>query len=190
MEDDWQWVERAQRGDAAALAELVRRYRRLVRALAVRFVGGLDADDAEQEIWLAVRQKLWQLERGDRFAAWLRTLCYYRAVNFRKARAGRRRRELSLDGDAWLRLTERVADPHYRLEEILEQRTARGLIADVMAELPADYGLVLKLHYLDGMSYAAIARSTGLPLSTIKWRLYTARRLLRDRLTGRMGRRS
>ncbi|HEX6971831.1 MAG TPA: sigma-70 family RNA polymerase sigma factor [Limnochordia bacterium] len=138
--DEWALVRRAQAGDASAFAALVYSYGRFVRSLARRYMGGLDAEDAAQEVWLAVYTKLWQVREPGKFLPWLRTLCYYRCLDYCKARARHRRWESLLTERAWRALVEQVADSEYRVEELLERRELRCLISRELDCLPGDYG--------------------------------------------------
>jgi RNA polymerase sigma-70 factor (ECF subfamily) len=49
--------------------------------------------------------------------------------------------------------------------------------------LPPDYRVVVELRHFQTYSYEEIAETLGLPLGTVKTRLFRARRLLRDRLS-------
>lgn len=185
--DEWQLVRLAQAGDEAAFSCLVERHQGLVRAIVTQYVGSSDAHDAAQEVWLAVHRKLWQLEEEGKFVPWLRQVCYYQCVNFRKARTRRTSREAYLDGQLWLHLAECVADSDYKVEEMVERSEFRCTIAQQLDELPSDYGSILRLRYFEDLSYEEIASLTALPLSTVKWRLHHAKQLLKSRLAALVG---
>jgi len=178
-------VARARAGEEAAFTCLVARHGDLVRRLAALYVGPGEAADAAQEIWLAVHRKLWQLEDGERFPAWLRTLSFYRCLNYRKARAARARGEVRLDPEDWVRLAECVAGGVVP-EQVAERRELRRHLSAELDRLPGDGGLLLRLRLLGGMSYTAIAAETDLPLSTVRSRLHEGRLLLRARLAATM----
>lgn len=176
---EWHLVGAAQAGDHEAFACLVQRHDAFLRGLVAHYVSGEDVDDAVQEIWSAVYRKLWQLERGDRFPAWLRTLVYYQCVNFRKARQRHRRVEAYLSADGWLHIAECIASDHLSVEELVERAETRNWVIRLLEGLPADYGQLLRLRFLHHLSYAEIAAIAGLPASSVKWRLHEARRLLK-----------
>ncbi|MGE5559641.1 MAG: RNA polymerase sigma factor [Chloroflexota bacterium] len=180
--DERQLIEAAQAGDRDAFAALVSRHERFVLALVRWYVGAADAADAAQETWLAMYEKLWQLEDPAKLRAWLRQLVFYQCLNWRKARAVRTRRELYLDSDGWLGLLETVTDDGLPVERIAENRELRHSLSRQLDRLPGDYGPLLRLHYLRGLSYEEIAELTGLPLTTVRWRLHYGRRLLKSRL--------
>lgn len=180
--DERQLIAAAQSGDREAFAALVSRHERFVVSLIGWYVGRGDAPDAAQEIWLAVYQKLWQLEDPAKLTAWLRKLVFYQCLNWRKARASRVGRELYLDSEGWLGLMETITGDDPPTERIAEDSELRHCLSRHLDRLPADYGQLLRLHYLRGLSYGEIAELTGLPLSTIRWRLHHGRELLKSRL--------
>lgn len=181
--DDQQLVDRAKAGDAEAFAALVERHGAALRSMVAWYVRPQEVQDAAQEVWIAVHAKLWQLHDPARFLPWLRRIAYFRCVNFRRTRQRHEAREVYLDRDAWLYLTECVATSSLSVAELLEHSELRRYVAAQIDALPADYGLMLRLRYGRGLAYDAIAELTNLPLSTVKWRLFEAKRLLRDRIT-------
>jgi len=68
------------------------------------------------------------------------------------------------------------------VERLLEDERGKEIRCAV-AGLPADIREATGLHYLQGWTAGQIAEFLSTPLTTIKWRLHTARRLLRTRLT-------
>ncbi len=185
-------VAMARAGNREAFAALVEQHGGLVRSLAALYVGAQDAPDAAQEIWIAAFRKLWQLEDDARLVPWLRTLTYYRSLNYRKRRALSTGREVHLAPEEWMRVAECVAEGGETLSAVFERRELRRRVSGELDRLPADYGLILRLRYMRELGYEEITRATGLPLSTVKWRIHYGKQLLRARLAVlvRQGRRS
>ncbi len=185
QEGELELIQSAQKGDGDAFAHLVKGYESFLRSLVTLYLGSArqaDIADVAQEIWTAVYRKLWQLEDGGKFLPWLRQVVYHQCLNYRQRRTRLAGHETLLSHEAWVRLVESVADEAGPLDEILESSELRRLLRDKMAGLPADYGRLLGLHYFEGMSYEEIAEVTGLPISTVRWRLHQGRSLLRSRL--------
>lgn len=180
--NEWPLVTTAQAGDHEAFSHLVERYQAYLSGLVVQYVGKDDVADAVQEVWLAVHRKLWQLEEGAKFRSWLKQVAYHQCVNFRKVRHRRRRSEAYLGHDGWILLTERVASNDLHVNELIERRETRRLVINQLDALPADYGQILRLRYLNNLTSREIVNLTGLPESTVKWRLHEAKRLLKARL--------
>lgn len=172
-------ILKAQNGDRDAFDQLVRGRNKLVLNLAAGYLGWKDAEDAAQIIWLAVWRKLWQVEDPKKFAAWLRTLVLHQCLNLRKTRAGVWKKEVQLSPQAWLGLADCITGDSFLTEEMLEHKELRTLIDSKLDQLPGEYGILLRMYYLDELSYKQLAAITGLPQSTLKWRLHQGRKLFK-----------
>jgi RNA polymerase sigma-70 factor (ECF subfamily) len=53
--------------------------------------------------------------------------------------------------------------------------------------MPQLYGAIFTLFFVQDMSYEQIAEVTGLPLGTVKVRLFRARTMMRSAVTKRLG---
>lgn len=180
--DEWHLIQEAQAGSHEAFAHLVAQHDAFLKRLVAQYVSPAEVADAAQEIWLAVYRKLWQLEDARSFRPWLKQVVFYQCINLRKVRQRRRQGEAYLSSEAWLRITECVADDDARVEDLLERSETRRLVGRLLGELPAGYGQFLRLRYLKHLAYKEIATLTELPESTVKWRIHEAKRLLRLQL--------
>ena len=167
-------VIRCQLGERDAFAELVRAWHGRVWTYVRRMLGPSDADDVTQEVWLAVLRGLPRLRQPDRFTPWLFTLARRAVTN--RLRQEYARPEVTSDIDPAARdahtagvTTDAVAD--------------RGELTAGLAGLPAREREILILFYLEDLSLQMCAEICGIPLGTVKSRLYRARRMLRDELT-------
>lgn len=163
------------RGDPASYAALVDSYGPRVRTLSRRYVvSEADADDLTQEVFVALFQAL-PTFRGD---SSLSTFVFRIALNHGlKWRARQRPMGLALDG---LALASPLPGP--------EQTAVRGELAETiegaLADLSAEHQEVVLLHELQGLTYAECAAVLGVPVGTVKSRLFHAFRRLRGRLSG------
>ncbi|TCC32053.1 sigma-70 family RNA polymerase sigma factor [Kribbella speibonae] len=157
-------VVRAQVGDREAVAELVRGWHEAVWGYVRHMLGQADlADDVSQEVWLAVVRGLPRLKEPERFAAWLFTIARRSVVN---------------------QLRQRYAEqPHVDVDEepdpadhVVERIDVRRLLGGV----PVMEREVLVLFHLEDLSLEECAEVLGVPVGTVKSRLYRARRLLRE----------
>jgi RNA polymerase sigma factor (sigma-70 family) len=164
-------VLRAQAGDEAAFAELMR----LFGDSTLRYLHGLVGDDAEdvfQETWLAVFRQLKTLHDPSAFQVWLFRTARHRAFNW--LRHHRRERELLADVPLDV-LTSTVDDP--AMPDALESIDAARLDA-AMREMPPPQREVLILRFRDDLSYAQIAQVTAVPIGTVRARLHYAKKRL------------
>ena len=162
-ESDEALVVRAQKGDASATEQLLRRYAGTVRAHARRFfLAGGDMDDLVQEgmigLYAAVRE--YRAEEGKSFKNFA-YLCVRRHI-LDAVKASARRKNGPLNESVSL------SDPVLgdRAEEgspedlVLEGEEEREFRKRLTKEL-SDFEFRVMTMYLDGMSYAEICEATG-----------------------------
>jgi RNA polymerase sigma factor (sigma-70 family) len=162
------------RSNDDALAVLYDRYGRVAYGLALRVVRDPAlAEDAVQEGFLAV----WR--SADRFLAerakpstWILTLVHRRAVDL--VRREERRRADPLES---------APDPAGRgADEEVGLRNRRQIVQDALGQLPDDQRQALELAYYGGLTQSELAERLGVPLGTIKSRMFTGLSRLRDLL--------
>ncbi|MDH7601089.1 MAG: sigma-70 family RNA polymerase sigma factor [Armatimonadota bacterium] len=155
-------IKRFWLGDVDAFTELVRRYRDAVYGYCYHKTGSFeDARDLAQETFIRAYTHLDQLRDPSSFGAWIRTI----AGNLCKQWARRKSRALEA-------LTE--ADAACR------QQPKDRSVEEALATLPENERLVLVLHYIDGYTYADIARFLGLTEDAVRGRLHRGRERLRS----------
>ncbi len=161
------WVERARRGEPAAVAELFRRYWRAARAVAYGVTGDLSlAEDAASEAFCAALDGLPELRDAERFGPWLRTIV---------VRTARRLKSTAAKNATAMRAPEsRPQTPGMRLE----QQEAAALVHEAVRSLPPMLREVVSLFYFEGYRVEEIARFLDIPAGTIKRRLHDGRRRL------------
>jgi len=168
-EQDGRLAERAAKGDRAAFEALVTRHRQAVYRLCWSATGNAaDADDAAQETFVRLFRSLSSYDPSRPFAPWLRKIAWNTSLSlYRDARAGVPRVPESEAPEA--------PDPSPDPEEAAERKQETERVAGAMAELPPELRTVLVLRAVEGLSYAEIAESTGVPAGTVMSRLSRAR---------------
>jgi RNA polymerase sigma factor (sigma-70 family) len=162
------------RSDESALAELYDRYGRVAYALAVRIVRDRAlAEDVVQEGFLSA----WRTAAGYRPerakpSTWLLTLVHRRAVDLVRREERRRGDQLPEEETAHGETTEEEA----------WLRQQRRIVQHALAQLPPEQREVLELAYYGGYTQSELAERLGQPLGTIKSRMFTGLRRLRDLL--------
>jgi RNA polymerase sigma-70 factor (ECF subfamily) len=168
-------VLRCQAGDEAAFAALYREFAARTLAYARGIVGD-DADDVQQETWLAVYRGLRNLHDPGAFLVWLLRTTRHRAFNHLR----RLRRERELADDVPLEsLPADTPEPHASGFDSIDA----AAIDAAMAEMPPPQREVLLLRFRDDLSYAQIAQVTGVPIGTVRARLHYAKKRLLVLLT-------
>jgi RNA polymerase sigma-70 factor, ECF subfamily len=126
------------------------------------------ADDAAQEVFVVASRKLDAIELGKEkaflFGAAIRV-----AADARRA-VQRRRQTPSSDQPE-------PVDELPALDELVDQKRAREILDDLVAQLPEDTRPIFVLFELEGMTMARIASYLDLPAGTVASRLRRAREL-------------
>ncbi len=171
-------VLRVRRGEDEAYGELVRRYQRSVFNVCYRLLGERrEAEDLTQEAFLRAYQRLDTYDETRPFGPWMRRVAANLCLNHLSRR---RPSQLPLDDEFDLPQEGGGADPE---ASRLRAERAEAVRQAVLA-LPPHYRAVIELRHFQGLRYAEIAETLGLPLSDVKSHLYRARRELARRLEG------
>jgi RNA polymerase sigma factor (sigma-70 family) len=166
-------------GDTAAFAVLYDRYGGRAYSLARRVCvdEGL-AEDVVQEAFLG----FWRApdrfdpDRG-RFSTWLLTLVHHRAVDaVRRQSAATRRTVPSSEG------AEEASAAGAGADQDALAAVEAGQLREALGRLPDDQRSALALAYFGGFTQREIAVRLGVPLGTVKSRMFTGIRRLRDLL--------
>lgn len=146
------------------------------------------ARDLAADTWKRVWAHFHRFNPGlAKFRTWLTTIAHNLAKNWRRDRSrdpqitftrlasGKSEDEPDVEWE----------DPAAGPDRHARRRQLRRLIADAEEELSAPYRTMFQLREREGRSYEEIAEETGLPLGTVKSRIYRARRELQGHLADR-----
>jgi RNA polymerase sigma-70 factor, ECF subfamily len=174
-------VVRAQKGDQAALAELITRYERKTYNLAYRLMGNhADASDAAQEALVRVYTRLHNFRGDSAFSTWLFRVVTNTCLDELRRRG--RLRHASLDNPLPAEegaLPRQTTDEGDGPTERAERREVQAAVRRAINRLPDEYRAVVVMRDLHDLSYHEIAAVLGTSLGTIKSRLHRARQALR-----------
>jgi RNA polymerase sigma-70 factor (ECF subfamily) len=171
MQDASRLMERVRARDADAFESLYDRYHALVYGLALRVLADpSSAEDVTQNVFL----KIWTAPdafRSGNLEGWLARVARNRAIDVLRSKKLRSESELSesIPADSTLEQT---------AMERLDGERARA----AMGRLPDEQRSLLELGFFGDMTHDAIARQTGLPLGTVKTRIRSGLRRLRELL--------
>jgi len=175
-------IEALQRGDVQAMTEFVHRNTQWVRSVIFGVLGrASDVDDVAQRVWLKVWQEAPRLEDPGRWRPWVYRIARNAATDAGRA-LRRRRKALEQVADGVSRGHGRVPPPDVQVAA----RERQALMLEAIASLPELYREPFVLRHTEGMSYRQIGELLGLPPDTVETRLVRARRMLRERLAGRV----
>ena len=162
------------RGAEPALAELYDRFARIAYGLAVRVLRDQAlAEDAVQDAFLGAWRTAaaFDPKRGTA-STWLMTLVHRRAVDLVRRRTDA----------APICSTTRRSPRERRPTSRREVREERRRVQAALGRLPADQREALELAYYGGLTQSELAERLGVPIGTIKSRMFAGLGKLRDLL--------
>ena len=156
-------------GEEPAFRELYRRHTPALYQLALRMLGGSEADaqDVIQETWVRATTRLGGFRWESSFRTWLIGIGLNRARELLRRRS--RRPTVELD---------ELTLPHAPASRDGDRVDLERAIAG----LPDGSRAVLVLHDIEGFTHEEIGRQLGIATGTSKSQLFQARRALRARL--------
>ncbi|HEY3227485.1 MAG TPA: sigma-70 family RNA polymerase sigma factor [Planctomycetota bacterium] len=185
-------VRRCSRGDAEAWRYMIRQYGALVshaaRTTLHRVLKSVDPnqiDEAAQSVWASLCEdrcrRLRSFAGHSSLSTWLTVLATRRTLDFIRTemrKGSLKHVRLETDDADLLGELRDPADPADRLtqEDFL-------LVHEAMGRLPAEDRLILKMYYLDGLSYRTIAAILRVAPNTVSSYLFRAREKLKALLS-------
>lgn len=173
---DAQLLGRVADGDHEAFTAVMTAHEDRVFAVCLRILGNREvALDATQETFLTVFRKASQFKGEAAAGTWI----YRIAVNtcYDLLRKAKRRRAGPLPE------TYDPADPG--AEAMVESAALRPEIERALAELPPEFRSAIVLADIEGMALPDVAEAIGVPVGTVKSRVFRGRRLLARSLGNR-----
>ncbi len=168
-------LHKARRGEAAALAALVRHHATPIHALVRRLAPASRVDDLCQEIVMKVVAAIPRFEPGGaaRLSTWVLTIAHRHLVD-----ESRRKEPPRVDVDAAFEEPSGQLGP----DELLLQMEARQALEFALRALPDAYRRAFVLAVIHEQPLEAVAEAEGGPVGTVKSRLHRARAALASRL--------
>jgi RNA polymerase sigma-70 factor (ECF subfamily) len=158
------------------LEVLYERYKNQIYALCLHLTGSGDvADDLFGDTWVRVAEKYGQLEADRNPLNWIYTVC----MNiYRKARVKNYFLTFFSDRSAF----ENIKSNDLHPESLFVERETNGRLHRALKKLPDKYRVPVILFYFKDCGYQDIADIMRLPMSTVKFRLNQAKKLLKQNM--------
>lgn len=166
-------IEQLKHGDQRALGALYQEFSNGVFAYCLKILADRQmAEDVVQETFLKARQNAGSLQKNESFKSWIFRIARNEALmQIRK----RRQNGQIDDNTVWEENT-----PHLQL--VNAERAE--IVNRMLDSLKYEYREVLVLLVYESMSYAEIAAITGSTESSVKSRIFRARKAMVERLEG------
>jgi RNA polymerase sigma-70 factor (ECF subfamily) len=187
QDPDLELVRLAQAGDTRAFEALVVKYQRRVARHVARYVRqASDVEDVVQEVFIRAYRGLGSFRGDSAFYTWLYRIASNAAVN-----AVKRDRSPLLLADEMPEERDEPFEPGLTDNEDPERRMMASQIADAVQRaidrLQPELAEPLMLFEVEGKSYLEIADMLGIPIGTVRTRIFRAREFIAKRLEPVLG---
>lgn len=174
--------ERLRAGDEEALRGVYERFGRVTFGFLLKTLGDrAAAEDVQQQVFLEVwrRARSFDPERG-RLLTWVMTIARTRAID-----QLRRRVPDPVEPETAEAAVDAAAPSGESEVEALAERWRMRALLD---RLPESEAALLRLRFYGGLSQSEIAERDGIPLGTVKTRMFSGLRRLREMIEEENGR--
>jgi RNA polymerase sigma-70 factor, ECF subfamily len=162
------------RGDQRAFGELMARHERRIHGLCVRMLGNReDAEDATQEAFIGALRRASAFRGEAAFSTWLYRIAVNAATD--QARRRGRARTVPLEAEEARQTAPAGVDPTGAVATAMTVQAALRLV-------PEDFRIALILCDLYGFGHAQAAEILGIPVGTVKSRVFRGRLALGEQL--------
>jgi len=176
MEELRPLIVRAQAGDLDAFGRIVRRFQDMAYGYGYSILGDFHlAEDAAQEAFIEAYRDLPNLREPAAFSSWFRKIVFKHCD-----RITRRKKIPTMPLDNAVEFASAEPGP----AQIVEEREMKDKVLEAIRALPENERVVTTLFYINGYAHDEIAEFLEVPVTTVKSRLHTSRKRLKERMIG------
>lgn len=163
-----QLIELCKRGDKEAFYRLYQLHVGRVYALCLRLTGQVSlAEEATQEVFIQVWQKLHNYHGESQFSTWLHRVASNVTISYLRAQKSFWKRMLNIEDD--------VSD------SLVAEEGIEGIpFAEHVAKLPERARMVFVLHAIEGYRHDEIAEMMNIAVGSSKAQFHRAKQLLKE----------
>lgn len=168
--NDKDLVYKILQGDQAAVAKFYSGYKKLLTGfIASKIANKKDAEEILQDTFVSALDSLPMFKFNSSLHSWLKAIAYHEVVDYY------RRQKIKSLVFSHLPFLEKIVDQALGPELALQEKEAKIKIWATLKNLSEGYREILRLKYIEGLSYAEIAEDLKLTLKAVESRLSRAR---------------
>jgi RNA polymerase sigma-70 factor (ECF subfamily) len=177
---DFVIIERANKGDQGAYAELLDLYRESIYYLVLKMVNSNEfAEDLTIEVFGKAFSNLKQYQPNYAFSTWLYRIATNNCIDFiRKQRISTTSIDSTFDDGEGEKMHIQIKEESLNPEERAMKKQKSKYLRQVVKKLKPHYSKLIELRYFKELSYEEIAAEMEMPLGTVKAQLFRAREFL------------
>jgi RNA polymerase sigma-70 factor (ECF subfamily) len=165
---DEQLIESVAEGDRRAMQALFTRHRTSVLRFAMRIVGNRSiAEEVANEVFQEVWHKADRFQSRSQVLTWLLAITRHKALDTRRQPSSE-----TLDQGFAETIVDEADDP----ETAMYKNESNGIVRECLTRLSPAHRTIIDLIYLQERSIGEVARMIQVPESTVKTRMFYARK--------------
>ena len=179
MNNEFQLIEKAKRGDKDSFEEIVDLYKNYVFAIILNFIKDYkEVENVAQEVFLQIYISLPEY-KTDNFKAWVSRIASNKSIDWIRKKKSKFREETMEKSDYLIDIIniEKEKTP----EDILLEKENSEELFKLCRSLSPIYHETIKKFYLEGKSYEEMAKEENVTVKTIASRLYRGRNMLKEK---------
>lgn len=170
QDSDHLLIQQCLKGNSHSFRQLYRRHQQRVRSILYPLNGPSGLDDLVQEVFLRAWKGLPQFRQSAKFSTWLYRIAWNVACDHRQSLSQSRSR---------LQTLSQVSPLQQEAPDLMNLHY-QDLVQRGLAQLSLDHQSVLVLHDLEEVPQKEVAEILGIPIGTVKSRLFHARSAMRQ----------
>lgn len=172
--EDARLVYESRQGSRESFERLLIRYEKPIFNAAYRVLHDYeDAKDVTQNVFLKAFENLERFDSKHRFFSWIYRIALNESINLCKSRR------------RWDAAEDTKVEERNTPEKLLSRKELSGVVQAALMSLEFEYRVVIVLRHFNDCSYQEMGEILEMEEKTVKSRLYTARTLLREILSGK-----
>ena len=176
-------VRKVQEGDREAYNLLVLRYQHKVVQIALKFVNNqADANDIAQEAFIKAYKAIGNFRGESGFYTWLYRIVVNTARTFLES-SSKHRNNVDVDAEDIASQDHQGAlSSNQTPDRIIESQELQRTIMQALTQLPTELRQAITLREVEGLAYDEIAKLTGVPVGTVRSRIFRARQFIEEKM--------
>ncbi len=176
-------VRKVQEGDREAYNLLVLRYQHKVVQIALKFVNNqADANDIAQEAFIKAYKAIGNFRGESGFYTWLYRIVVNTARTFLES-SSKHRNNVDVDAEDIASQDHQGAlSSNETPDRIIESQELQRTIMQALTQLPTELRQAITLREVEGLAYDEIAKLTGVPVGTVRSRIFRARQFIEEKM--------
>lgn len=171
-------IEEIQAGNSEAFARLYHEFHTAFFYMAYKLTNNeADAHDAVQDTFIKIQKSIKDLKNPNVAIVWMKKILFNRCKNM-----FRNNRDIYVAESALLAMEVEEESDDALPETFVQKQWDRDIILRLLAKVPYLYREVLILKYYDDAKMSEIAKVLGIPEGTVKSRLRTGKKLLKEQI--------